>query len=96
MLKQILLIPLLAMSLSACLTVTVRDSGTKELETNPDWREKQTFWMHGFGIVHVNAQEKCPAGIDQMQMKREFTDSLLTGITLGIYSPMTARVWCKK
>lgn len=95
--KHNALIGLIALSLSACSTVTIKPHGQEKIVDKPTYQESQAFFLFGtIGEKHINVTEICN-GKDpvQMQSQQTFVDGLLSGFTLGIYSPHTAKVWCK-
>lgn len=56
-------------------------------------------WAHGFifGLVPPSVTEtaqKCPGGVAKVETKHSFLNSLVGGITYGIYTPMTVIVSC--
>ena len=82
---------------TACSTVTIRDQGMQKLSSEPTWEKSEPFFFWGLaGTANVNVEDICnhrnPA---QLQTQRTFVDSLLGIITLGIYSPRSAKVWCE-
>ena len=82
--------------LSACNTVTTVPNGSVKRTSTPKFQERQNYFLWGLiGEKHINVQEVCGAKpATQMQSQHRFVDLLLTLITLGIYSPRTAKVWC--
>jgi hypothetical protein len=89
-------IALLMVALSACSTITIRDKGTGKMATEPSWEESQSFFIYGLvGKHHVDVKQICGAKpARQMQAQTTFVDGLLGFITIGIYTPRTAKVWC--
>ncbi|KUM54761.1 Bor family protein [Rheinheimera sp. EpRS3] len=82
--------------LSACSTVTVHPQNTAKLSSEPTYKDSKPFYLWGLiGEHHVDVSTICkgeePA---QMQTQQTFTDGLLGVVTLGIYLPHTAKVWC--
>lgn len=56
-------------------------------------------WASGFlwGLVappQVQSAAKCPAGISKVETQHSFLNSLVGGLTLGIYTPMQINVTC--
>lgn len=81
---------------SGCYSVTARPDGGFKVATAPNFQERQDFYLWGLvGESHINTQKVCPNGTSQIQSQLTFVDGLLNVITLGIYSPQSARVWCK-
>lgn len=95
--KYSALIGLIALSLSACSTVTIKPDGQQKVSHEPTYQESKAFFLFGIiGEKHINVTEICNEKDPvQMQSQQTFVDGLLTVLTLGIYSPHTAKVWCK-
>lgn len=76
--------------------LTIRPEGGYKLSTNPTWSSSKPFFLGGLiGSHSVNVDKICGSrGVKQMQAQYTFVDVLLHGLTLGIYSPRTAHVWC--
>ncbi len=90
-------IVLLLLSFSACTTVTLRKDGGAKLETEPTYEKTQDFFFWGLmGKRHVYIDRVCNGkDAEQLQTQQTFTNSLLGLITIGIYAPRTAKVWCE-
>jgi hypothetical protein len=93
-----LLIGGLIAALGGCATVTITPNGGPKLKSQPTYEAKQTFFLGGLiGERHVDVQAICQhQPVRQMQTVDTFSDGLLRGLTLGIYAPRTARVWCEQ
>ena len=56
----------------------------------------QSFYL--FGLIGpdmpTRADRLCPAGVARIQTQASFVDSLISFVTLGIYSPRTVQVFC--
>jgi len=91
-------IGLFALSISACSTVTINQEGQQKLVSKPTYEESKTFFLWGLvGEHHVEVTKICDGKEPmQMQSQQTFVDGLLGAITLGIYAPHTAKVWCPK
>jgi hypothetical protein len=82
--------------ITGCFSVTVRPAGGFEVSKPPTFEQRQSFWFWGLvGERHINVKEVCKTEPVQFQSQQTFVDGLLGFITLGIYAPETARVWCK-
>lgn len=95
--KLFLVIFLSFLCLFSCQTVTIKpDGGKHRLSTSPNWSETQSFFFWGLvGEKHINTASICHgASVRQIQTQYSFLNGLLTTITLGIYSPRVAKVWC--
>lgn len=82
---------------AGCYTVTSRPGGSYKVATPPTFEQRQDFFLWGLvGEAHINTREVCK-GSDptQIQSQVTFVDGLLGLITLGIYAPESARIWCK-
>lgn len=87
----------LALAMTGCATVTITPNGQSKLTSRPSYEAKQAFFVVGLiGERHVDVQAVCLGrGVRQMQTVDTFSDRLLGFVTLGIYTPRTARVWCE-
>jgi len=86
----------LVLLFAACSTVTIRPKGTAKAGTDPTWSSSESFFLWGLvGEHRIDVSKVCGnKGVKQMQAQDTFVDSLLTLLTIGIYSPRTAKVWC--
>ncbi|WP_294770827.1 Bor family protein [uncultured Rhodoferax sp.] len=71
-----------------------------ELSANPTPRseDSQTFFVSGIGQQSsVNASKVCgdASKVEGVAVEQSGMDVLLGMVTLGIYTPRTARVYCK-
>jgi hypothetical protein len=87
-----------AFILAGCAKVTIRPEGGEKTTAKPDYEKSKPYFFWGLVKEYtIDVQEICEnKGVDQIQSQHTFVDGLLGGITLGIYSPKTARVWCKE
>ena len=87
-----------ALFASGCQTVTLRPEGGIRDTSPAAFEERQSFFFWGLGgTSKVNVKKACSGGeATQMQTQFTFLDGFLGVITLGIYSPRSAKVWCKK
>ncbi|MGH7551487.1 MAG: Bor family protein, partial [Longimicrobiales bacterium] len=56
-------------------------------------------WAHGFlwGLVPptpVATASQCTNGVAKVETQHSFLNSLASGLTWGIYTPITIQVWC--
>ena len=87
----------MAVTLVGCSTVTITQQGRRKLTSTPTYEKKQSFFLWGLaGERWIDTREVC-GGNEPKQMQTQFTfvDGLLNFITLGIYAPRTAKVWCE-
>ena len=87
----------LAITASACSTVTIHPKSTATIVSPPNYEESESFYFVGLvGERHVNVTEICgDKEVTQMQSQQTFTNGFIGVITLGIYTPHTVKVWCK-
>ncbi len=66
--------------------------------TTPKMEDSQSFWVSGIGQhTTVDAAQVCggAAKVVGVAVEESGMDVLLSVVTLGIYTPRTARVYCK-
>jgi hypothetical protein len=82
---------------TGCYSVTSRPDGAFKVATPPTFEQRQDFYLWGLvGESHIDTKQVCAnSQTAQMQSQQTFVDGLLGLVTLGIYSPQTAKVWCK-
>ncbi|WP_430460336.1 Bor family protein [Thalassolituus sp. LLYu03] len=83
--------------LSACSSVTIRPYGGEKDTAQPDYQVSKPFYWFGLSGEHeVNTSLICgQRRVMQMQAVTTLADWLQGLVTLGIYSPRTAKVWCE-
>jgi hypothetical protein len=82
---------------SGCYSVTGRPQGGFKVAGKPTFEQRQDFYLWGLvGESHIDTTKVC-AKSQPVQMQSQVTpvDALLGLITLGIYAPESAKVWCK-
>ena len=91
------LMPLLFLMLTGCAAVTITQSGESDFENRPHYEESKHFFFWGFiGEHHINVKDICQdKPVKQMQSKFSSWDVLWGGLSLGLYLPRTAKVWCQ-
>lgn len=97
--KALLSSVMLAVALSGCASVTISPPEEPKLTSAADFEESQDFFFWGLTPekAEVDAVSVCDGNdIAQMQAQTTVPNALLTIITLGIYSPRTAKVWCEE
>ncbi|MFK8138223.1 MAG: Bor family protein [Bdellovibrionales bacterium] len=95
--KNLILVALIAFGLGACTTVTITPRGEAKTVVQHDFESTKPFYILGLvGKAEIDAAKVCSGAknIRQMQTFQSFGDGLLTAITIGIYTPRTARIWC--
>ena len=82
--------------LSGCSTVTIATDSREKITSKPTYEERKNFYWWGLKNEHsVDVQSVCNGTEPvQMQSQQTFNDGFLSVITLGIYYPRTAKVWC--
>jgi hypothetical protein len=94
--KRVLAAALACVSLTACRTVTIVSEKGALAEERPRYEESLGFGFWGLlGDHQVDVEKVCPGGhAAKLQTQSTATDELLAVVTLGLYMPRTARVWC--
>ena len=83
-------------SFAGCYSVTARPNGGFKVASAPNYERRQDFYLWGLvGEAHINTKAVCGGEPSQIQSQRTAVDTLLTVVTLGIYSPESARIWCR-
>ncbi len=83
----------------SCQTVTISPSGSNQKYSSiPTYEQSQHFFFLGLaGENIVDVSTICgDREVLQMQTQDTFLNSLLQIITLWIYTPRTAKVWCSR
>ena len=88
---------LAAVIMSGCSTVTIHPQSMGKLSSPPTYEERKGYFLWGLAGEHrIDVQQVCgEKEPKQMQSQATFVDGLLGVITLGIYAPHTAKVWCE-
>ncbi len=97
MLRRLLCL-LLLVNLAACSSVTLRPTGGEKDNADPSYIDSKPFYLFGiFGEHEVDVNEACEgAEVTQMQTVITSSDYILSMLTLFIYTPRTAKVWCEE
>lgn len=87
---------LLFILLAGCQTVRVQFSDKWDRTQRPSYTDYFDYYWWGLrGTNSVSIQKAC---VDQrpygMVRSRTVEDMLITALTLGIYTPVTVKVWC--
>jgi len=97
--RRYMAVSVLACALTAgCATVTATPNGQPKLASTPQFEQTQSFFFWGLtpDKQTIDVAQVCAgSGVRQMQTQSTFEDGLFSVVTLGIYSPRTARVWCE-
>ena len=96
--KHYLWILCLTCFLSACSSVTVRPYGGEKDTSPPHYQDSKPFYFFAiFGEHDVNTSLICSERrVMQMQTVTSLSDWLQSVLTLFIYTPRTAKVWCEE
>lgn len=86
------------LALCACRTVTVVADGSNNPRRAPDHEQSYGFGLGGvIGETTIDVERICRGSkVTKMQAVSTVGDQLLGVITLGLYTPRTARVWCEE
>lgn len=92
-----MLTPLLLLTLTSCASVTITQRGESDFQNRPQYEESKNFFFWGLiGEHHINVKEICmDKPVKQMQSKFSSWDVLWGSLSLGLYLPRTAIVWCQ-
>jgi hypothetical protein len=96
MFKSVLVTLLAGVVLVGCANQRFNVAG--EVTATPKMEDSQTFWVSGIGQnTTVDASKVCGgvAKVSAVAVEQAPMDVLLGMVTLGIYTPHTARVYCK-
>ena len=86
-----------AVALSGCAQQTFKVN--KGIATQPGQETRQTFFIHGIGQSQtIDAALVCGSAekVIRTEVQESGMDVFLRVITLGIYTPREARVYCSK
>jgi uncharacterized lipoprotein YajG len=93
--KKILIIAIAAVAISGCAVQTFHINFSSTVE--PTKREMQTFFVGGIGQEQeINAAQICGGAdkVAKVDAHISFLDGLLGSLTFGIFTPLSARVYC--
>lgn len=98
LIARILVLFLVLANLSACSSVTLRPTGGDKDRSDPSYQDSKPFYFFGIvGEYEVDVNEVCDgAEVTQMQTVITSSDYILGLLTLFIYAPRTAKVWCEE
>lgn len=94
--KKIVSLAVLAAVMTGCAAQTTLVHGGAK--ATPTYQKSQPFFVSGIGQQKtVNAAEVCQGAhnVAKVESKLEPKDAVLGFVTLGIYTPRTAKVYCK-
>jgi Bor protein len=84
--------------LVGCANTRFNVGGEVSTSSNPKYEERQTYFVDGLGQrQNVDASKLCGGAEKVLATATEttFLDGFLRFLTSGVYSPETARVYCK-
>ncbi len=96
--KPVLAIVMAAALMTGCANQRFNVAGELSATPSAKSEDSQTFFVSGIGQKQtVNASQVCggAAKVEGVAVEQSATDVLFGMITLGIYTPRTARVYCK-
>jgi len=91
--SPLVLLAFMALGAIGCHHATI-DTGLKS-STEVIHEPFAASWIYGLVPPStISAAVKCPHGVAKVETQRSFLNSLVTFITIGIYSPMEIKVTC--
>jgi hypothetical protein len=94
--KKALAILGLGLFVSSCVSTQIVLQPKADTHRRADYEDY--FDYYAFGLIGDNSVDVQKACMDQKPQKiqrlRSFEDGLISFYTLGIYTPLTVRVWC--
>ena len=84
--------------LTACSSVTMRPYGGEKITTKPTYQSSKDYYWWGLrNKYQINTSEICQGRrVMQMQSVSTLSDWIFQTLTIGIYFPRTAKVWCEE
>jgi hypothetical protein len=86
-------------ALAGCANATFNFTDKSPAEGDkPKMEQRQANFFSGFGQQHTIDPVKVCGGIDKVasvDVNQSLMDAVIATITLGIYTPLSARVYCK-
>ncbi len=95
--KRLALGLFVAAFLSGCSTMTIHPKQQAKLVSKPTYEQTIPFYFWGLhGEERIDVKKVCDGKKPvQMQTQATFENALFTALTIGIYAPHTAKVWCE-
>ena len=90
------LVIILSIFFQSCSTVTIHPEQSGKLSTEPTFEESKDYYFwglvgeHRFDVKGICGDKK----VLQIQSQGTVSNVIFGILTLGIYSPHTARIWC--
>ena len=90
------LVIILSIFFQSCSKVTIHSKKSAKLTTEPTFEETKNYYLWGLvGEHRFDVKEICEdKEVLQIQSQGTFTNVLLITLSLGIYVPHTAKIWC--
>ena len=97
--KKLLICTGLALMLSACGNdhiMRFNFNQQQDVKTEPSYKGKSHFFLWGmFQTTNYNLANVCPmAGINAIETNWTWYDSLMGGLSMGIYAPESYSIYC--
>lgn len=81
--------------LSGCYRVHLPGTSANKPERDPDYDKWQSHFVFGLaGTTEVDQKAICPQGVEFAKSFFNGWQGLVSGLTLGIYTPNKYQVWC--
>jgi hypothetical protein len=84
--------------LSGCASAQFQITDKPDAAEKPKLQQRQPNFLSGFGSTHViNAAKVCGGAdkVESVEVDQTGWDGVVAFITFGLYTPLTARVYCK-
>jgi len=86
-----------ALCLALCACHTIRfDLSHDPVAGDPIEDRKDFYWWALYPTMRVDVSQFCPQGALRVVEENAFTDIVLSGFTLGIYTPRTSFYFCRE
>jgi len=94
--SKLLPLVIISLTISACSSVTIRPEGGDKNRGEPSYLDSKPYYFWGLvGEHEVDVNAACEGlAVEQMQTVTTVSDFLLGIVTLYIYAPRTAKIWC--
>lgn len=93
MLKRLRAVAVALPFLSGCYHATIETGAPASAEVIS--KSFASGWIYGLvPPATVETATKCPNGVSKVETKLSFLNQLVSGLTLGIYTPMSIKVTC--
>lgn len=90
---------IVVLTVASCANATFNFTDVPRPEgAQPNAEQRQANFVSGFGERHTIDAAKVCGGADKVasvDVNQSFMDAVIATVTLGIYTPLSARVFCK-